>query len=423
MIEAWRTYGDVVRLRMGGVFVSHLLLHPDAVKRVLQDAHAQYGKVPWYNEKLKAVIGEGLFTSEGSLWLRQRRLAQPAFHRQRLALLGTVITDEVGRMLRRWQTYVDFAQPLEVRAEMMRLTMAVVARALLGSEVRQEADEIGRAIDVSIDYTFRRMQSYFDLPGRLPLPSTRRFQGALAVLDRIVYRIIQERRASGEARDDLLDMLMSARDEETGEGMSDRQVHDEAMTIFLAGHETTAVALTWTWYLLSRTPQVLERLRAELDRVLAGRTPTVEDLPRLAYTEMVIQEALRLYPPAWLLSRRAMEDDEIAGFHIPAHTTVYLCPFITHRHPDFWENPEGVDPDRFSPERSAGRPRYAYFPFGGGPRQCIGNGFAMMEAQLALAMMAQRYRLELAPGQSVLLDPKITLRPRDGLMMRVRPIA
>jgi cytochrome P450 len=212
-------------------------------------------------------------------------------------------------------------------------------------------------------------------------------------------------------------MLLAARDEDTGEGMNDRQVHDEVMTIFLAGHETTAVLLSWTWYILSRHPQIWERLRAELSDVLGGRTPTVEDLPRLGYTEMLTQEALRLYPPAWVLTRMPKEDVEIGGYRIPRGATIYLSPYVTHRHPAFWDNPEGVDPERFSPERGAGRPRYAYFPFGGGPRQCIGSGFALMEAQLVLATAAQRYRLELVPGQRIALDPKITLRPRGGLLM------
>ncbi len=416
-MESWRQYGDVVRFRLGGPFIGHLLAHPDAVKHVLQDGQTNYGKVPWYNDKFKSLIGEGLFTSEGSLWLRQRRLAQPAFHRQRLAALGTIMTDAAEELWRCWEPLLESGRPLDVRAEMMRLAMSVVARALLGGDVSHEAETIGHAIDVAIDYTYGRMQSYFDLPGRFPLPSTRRFERARAELDAIVYRIIAERRHSSEDRGDLLSMLLAAQDQDTGERMSDTQVHDEVMTIFLAGHETTAVALTWAWYLLSRHPDVAERLRAELHAALGGRTPTVEDLPSLRYTEMLLQETLRLFPPAWLMTRMPREDDEIGGYRIPARTPIYLCQYITHRHPAFWDNPEGVDPERFSPERSAGRPRWAYFPFGGGPRQCIGSAFALMEAQLVLATIAQRCRLDLVPGQRIVLDPKITLRPRDGLLM------
>ena len=417
LVESWRQYGDVVRFRLGGPFVGHLLVHPDAVKIVLQDNQTNYGKVPWYNDKFKSLIGEGLFTSEGGLWLRQRRLAQPAFHRQRLAGLGAIMTDAATELLEHWEPLLDGGRHVDVRAEMMRLAMSVVARALLGGDVSNEAETIGHAIDTAIDYTFERIQSYFDLPGRFPLPSTRRFERARSELDAIVYRIIAERRRSSEDRGDLLSMLLAARDADTGEGMSDTQVHDEVMTIFLAGHETTAVALTWAWYLLSRHPHVAERLRTELDVVLAGRLPTVEDLARLPYTEMVVQETLRLFPPAWLMTRMGREDDEIMGYHIPARTPIYLCQYITHRHPDFWDNPEGVDPERFSPERSVGRHRWAYFPFGGGPRQCIGSAFALMEAQLALATIAQHCRLDLVPGQRIVLDPKITLRPRYGLLM------
>jgi cytochrome P450 len=266
------------------------------------------------------------------------------------------------------------------------------------------------------------MQSYFDLPGRFPLPSTRRFERARAELDAIVYRIIAERRQSSGDRGDLLSMLLAAQDEDTGERMSDTQVHDEVMTIFLAGHETTAVALTWTWYILSRHPHIAEGLRAELREVHGGRAPTVQDLPALKYTEMLLQETLRLFPPAWLMTRMPREEDKIGGYRIPARTPVYLCQYITHRHPDFWDNPEGVDPERFSPERSAGRHRWAYFPFGGGPRQCIGSAFALMEAQLVLATIAQHCRLDLVPGQRIVLDPKITLRPRYGLFMTLHRV-
>jgi cytochrome P450 len=420
LTESWCEYGDVVRFRLGGPFIGHLLVHPDAVKIVLQENHTNYSKVPWYNDKFKSLIGEGLFTSEGSVWLRQRRLAQPAFHRQRLAALGTIMTDAAEELLQQWEPLTDTGRQIDVRAEMMRLAMTVVARALLGGDVSREAETIGHAIDIAIDYTFQRIQSYFDLPGRFPLPSTRRFERARAELDTIVYRIIAERRADAGDRGDLLSMLLAARDADTGEGMSDTQVHDEVMTIFLAGHETTAVALTWAWYILSRHPQVAERLRAELREVLGGRAPTVEDLPALKYTEMVMQETLRLYPPAWLMTRMGRDDDEIMGYHIPARTPIYLCQYLTHRHPAFWDNPEGVDPERFSPERSVDRPRWAYFPFGGGPRQCIGSAFALMEAQLALATIAQHCRLDLVPGQRIVLDPKITLRPRYGLLMTLR---
>jgi cytochrome P450 len=249
------------------------------------------------------------------------------------------------------------------------------------------------------------------------LPSTRRFLQTRAAVDELVYRMIRERRHSTEDRGDLLQMLMDARDEETGESMSDLQLHDELISMIFAGHETVSTCLTWTWYLLSRNSCIAERLYSELDEVLGGRTPTVDDIPRLSYTTMLIQEALRLYPPIWLVPRTNLQDDEIGGFHIPAKSMLFLVPYVTHRHPDFWENPEGVDPERFTPERSAGRPRYAWFPFGGGPRQCIGNSFALLEMQLIVATVAQHFRLNLVEGHKVELRPMVTLRPKYGMRM------
>jgi len=237
------------------------------------------------------------------------------------------------------------------------------------------------------------------------------------MLDKVVHGIITQRHQQGTDMGDLLSMLLSARDEETGQGMSDQQVHDEVMTLLLAGHETTANALTWTWYLLSQSPDVECRLHAELDQVLAGQLPTVERLADLPYTRMVLEEALRLYPPVFGLSRKPIADDEIGGYFVPANTLIWMSPYATHRHPDFWENPEVFDPERFSPQRSAGRPHFAHFPFGGGPRLCIGSNFAMMEAQLILTTVAQHYRLRLVPGHSVVPEVLLTMRPRNGLPM------
>ncbi len=253
---------------------------------------------------------------------------------------------------------------------------------------------------------------------RLPLPANRRFDKALQTIDEVVHRIIRERRRSGqEGGDDLLSMLMEARDEETGETMSDRQIRDEVTTIYLAGHETTAVTLAWAWYLLSKSPDVARQVREEVSLVLGDRTPGIEDLPNLTYTRMVLDETLRLYPAAWMISRTAVEEDEIGGYRIPAGHTLFLSPYFTHRRTDLWPNPEGFDPERFAPENGNGRPRFAYYPFGGGPRLCIGNNFALMEATLIVAMVMQRYRLDLMPGQTVKAHPKGTLRPRPGVWM------
>jgi cytochrome P450 len=273
------------------------------------------------------------------------------------------------------------------------------------------------AVTIANEHTNRRLLAPVNPPEWLPLPSTRRFLSTREAVDALVYRLIAERRRSGEDRGDLLSQLLGARDEETGESMSDEQLHDELISMIFAGHETVSLGLTWTWYLLATAPPAVRRLQREVAEVLEGRTPTVEDVPDLRYTTMVIEEALRLYPPIWLVPRAPIADDEVGGYRIQAGTMIFLCPYVTHRHPDFWDEPEGFDPERFTEERSAGRPRYAWFPFGGGPRQCIGAPFALLEMQLVVAMIAQRYRLTLVPGHPIALEPMVTLRPRHGMLM------
>lgn len=422
LFAGWRQYGDVVRFRFGGTIQAYLLAHPDHVKHVLQDNHRNYRKDPVSYEKLKPTVGEGLLTSEGDRWLRQRRLIQPSFHRQRIATLGAVMTGSTLAMLDRWKTYLDNRQPFDVSAEMMRLTLEIVSKSLFGADVGRDADAVGRAVAFASRHTNERMQSYFELPQRLPLPGNRRFRSELKVLDSVVFRLIDQRRKSGQEMGDLLAMLLDAHDEGSDQRMTDRQLRDEVMTIFLAGHETTSIALSWTWYLLSGHPDVARRLRSELADVLGGRPPMVDDLASLPYTRQVIEESLRLYPPAWIVARSPLADDTVGGYWIPAGKAVWLSPYVTHRHPAFWENPEGFDPERFSAERSEGRSRYAYFPFGGGPRQCIGNSFALQEAQLVLATVAQRYHLDLLPGHPIVLDPLITLRPRHGIWVTLRSV-
>ncbi len=412
-----RQYGDVVRFRTTGPFNAFLLSHPDDVEYVLRKNARNYPKEEFVNAKLKLFLGEGLLTSEGEFWLRQRRLAQPAFHRQRLAALATLMTDATGAMLARWEPDAGSGRPLDVADEMAHLTLGIVGRALLGVDLSEKAGALGRAFEVALEHVNHRSTHMLAVPERIPTPRNRRFLMARRKLDEAVYRIIAERRRSGEDTGDLLSMLLAARDEETGEGMSDQQLRDEVVTILIAGYETTADALAWTWYLLGAHPETRARLRAELAAVLAGRVPTVEDLPQLPYTRMVLQEAMRLYPPAWGLLRQAREDDEIRGYRIPARVRIVISQYVVHRHPGFWEEPERFDPERFAPGRVASRPPFAYFPFGGGQRMCIGNNFAMMEAQLILATVAQRYRLDLVPGHPVEPEPLITLRPRHGVLV------
>lgn len=418
LLGAARQYGDVVYLRLGFQRV-YLISHPDHVKHVLQDNYRNYRK-PTRVDKVKALFGEGVTVSEGDLWRRQRCLLEPAFHPQRIAALATVMTDETAAMLKRWCVFAERGQPLDIAAEMMRLTQGIAVKTLFSTDLGEEAEAIRDALTIALEHINRRAWAFIDLPGWLPTPRNRRFWRALRTLDKVVYRMIDERRHSEKDTGDLLSLLLQARDEETGEGMSDAEVRDQVMTLFIAGHEPTANALAWTWYLLSKHPGVERQLHAELMTVLGERIPTSQDLPHLAYTRMVIEEAMRLYPPTWLTARTPMEDDEIGGHHIPVNSVLLLSPYVTHRHPTFWENPEGFDPERFTPERSAGRPRYAYFPFGGGPRMCMGKGFALMEAQLIVAMVAETYRLHLVPGHPVEPQSSIALRPRHGVLMTLQ---
>jgi len=414
-------YGDVVRYR-GGPYYIYLVSHPDQIKHILQDNNQNYLKGFSY-QILKPVLGQGLLTNEGESWLTQRRLAQPAFHRQRIARMSGLMVDSSERMLRRWAQRPRPDQPVDILGEMTRLTLEIVSRTLLGSDVGEATDRVALAVRELQAHVNYRATHLFSLGERWPTPRNRRFQRWLSILDSIVYEIIERHRSGEGDSDDLLSMLLQARDEGSGEGMSDRQLRDEVMTIFLAGHETTANALTWTWYLLSQHPEQEALLHAELDRVLGDRAPQYLDLAALPYGRMVLEESMRLYPPAWAVGRFAIGDDDLGAYHLPAKSQVIMSPYVTHRHPDFWDEPERFDPGRFTPQRSAGRPRFAYFPFGGGPRMCIGADFAMIEAQLVLAATAQRYRLRLNEGHRVEPEALVTLRPKHGMMVRLEPRA
>jgi cytochrome P450 len=420
VLDVASTYGEVARYR-----VAHTRMYqvssPEGVGRILHDNHRNYSKDVATFGTLKLFLGNGLFTSDGDFWRRQRRLAQPAFHRRRVAAFRGLMTDATLEMLDRWRPLADRGQPLDVAREFSRLTMEVVTRALFSTSVEGDLGTIGGAIATLLDDVTFRFTFPFYPPLRVPTPRNRRFLAARAALDEVVYGIISGRHRSPGEHDDLLALLMEARDEDTGEGMSDKQLRDEVITLFLAGHETTANALTWASYLLSTHVAVARRLQAEVDEALEGRIPTASDLPRLPYTRMVIDETLRLYPPAWITNRRAIEADTVCGNRIPADAMVSISPYVTHRDPKLWENPEGFDPDRFSPKRAAGRPHYAYFPFGGGPRQCIGKGFALMEATLVLALLYQRCEMHLVPGRKVETEALATLRPRYGMWMTAHP--
>jgi cytochrome P450 len=410
-----RTLGDVVALRFAWRRV-WLLGHPDLVEAVLVTRARDFGK-HWALRLNPAVFGNGLLTSEGDFWLRQRRLMQPAFARARLTGLAPEMVAAAVRLLERWAP----GRVVDVEAEMMLLTMDIAARTLLGVDATADAEAVADAIGVLQDSFLTLFTRPVPLPLWLPTPLHRRIHRAVYRLDTILYRFIAQRRAEPRERGDVLSLLLHARDEADGTGMSDRQVRDEAMTLFLAGHETTALALSWAWYLLATHPEAEARLAEEWQQVLGGRDPTSDDLPRLRYTETVVHEALRLYPPAAVFGREALRECELGGYRVPRGTTVIMSPWVLHRDPRWWDEPEAFRPERWATGHPARTPKYAYAPFGGGPRLCIGSGFAVMEAVLILATLGQRYRFTVVPGHRVEPFPTFTLRLAHGLPARLEP--
>ncbi|MBA2662751.1 MAG: cytochrome P450 [Bradymonadaceae bacterium] len=423
LLKAQQEYGDVVRFRFAHQ-PGALFSEPEDIAHLLIKNHRNYRKKTRGYAAMSALIGNGLVTSEGDFWLRQRRIAQPSFHKKRIAGFATSMAAAAERMAKDWAPRAKNQEAFDVADEMMKLTLQIVGETLLSADVSSNASEVSGALDIALHYVLDRIRFPFMLPQGFPTARNRELKRAIAILNQIVMRIIAERRAApegAEAPADLLTMLMEARDEESGEGMTDVQLRDEVMTMFLAGHETTANALSWTWHLLGQNPDCEARLHAELDEVLAGRTPTFEDLPKLVYTRMVIDESMRLYPPVPLVARMSHEADVISGYQIPPNLFIFICPYVTHRHPKYWPDAERFDPERFDPQNPIERPRFAYFPFLGGPRQCIGNTFAIMEAQLCLATIASRYRLRPVAGHPVEPELTITQRPRYGLKMTIEP--
>jgi cytochrome P450/predicted Zn-dependent protease len=403
-----RTYGDIVALRFGrkrALFLNH----PDHVEYVLVTGHRNFTK--YHKRVFDPILGKGLFTSEGDLWLRQRRLAQPAFQRQRLAVHGETIVALAERMLMTWKD----GETRDLHEEMMRLMLEIAAKTILGIDVLEEAHDFGRALETALKIIEAPSGRFTWLHGWLLTPNSLRLRQALHRLDDVIYRLIDQRRTSGDDWDDLLSSLLRARLDHDGSRMNDEQLRDEAMNLFLAGRETTALALSWTLYLLAQHPGAMSELETELHAVLGGRAPTVADLPQFHYTEWVLMESLRLFPPAFSLGRKVIRDCEIGGYHVPASTMLLLVPWVLHRDPRYFENPDMFQPNRWADGLAQRLPKYAYFPFGGGPRVCIGSAFAMMNAVLTLATIAQKFRLALAPGYVVTLYPNITLRPLHGI--------
>jgi cytochrome P450 len=366
-------------------------------------------------KRARRVLGRGLLTSEGNFHRRQRRLAQPAFHKQRIAGYAAVMTEYTAWTRDRWRE----GETLDIAQEMMRLTLAIVAKTLFDADVESEAAEIGQALTEILKMFETFSSPLTDILDKLPTPGNRRISRARQRLDETIYRIIEDRRDSGEDRGDLLSMLLMAQDEEGSGGMSDDQLRDELMTLFLAGHETTANALAWTWYLLSQNPGVEAKLHSEIDRVLDGRPPSAEDVPRLEYTEMVLTESMRCYPPVWVMGRRSVGSYKVGEYTIPAGSIVLLSQYVMHHDERYYPEPFKFDPERWAPGARAARPKYSYFPFGGGPRLCIGEQFAWMEGILIIATLAQRWKLRKVTSQPVQLQPLITLRPKNGIRMAI----
>jgi cytochrome P450 len=402
-----RTYGDITGMRYY-TFRSFFINHPDYIEDVLVTNARKFhkGRVLLAN---KILFGEGLLTSEDSFWLRQRRLAQPAFHRARIATYAETMVRYTERALENWRA----GEERDIHQEMMRITLQIVGKTLFDADVAGDAHEVGKSLELLLEIgaDFRRALLF---PIWVPTPQNIRKKRAVRRLDKIIYRIIGERRESGRDAGDLLSMLLAARDED-GSRMTDKQLRDESTTLFLAGHETTANALSWTWWLLAQNPAAEKKLHAELDNLLGGRAPTLDDVARLKYTENVLTESLRLYPPAWGTARVAIEEHEIGGYQVPKGTGISLSQWVMHRDPRWFERAEEFLPERWEDGLAKRLPRFAYFPFGGGPRQCIGNTFALMEATLVLATIAQRYRFRLVANHPVVPLPSITLRPRHGI--------
>ena len=410
-----REYGDIVSLRLAGWPVV-LLSNPDYAEYVLVRNHRNFIKFPLFFRHVRAIFGDGLLTSEGEFWHRQRRLAAPAFNPQRVAGYGDTMVQDAERMLATWRPN----ELRDVHTDMMAVTLRIAAKTLFNAELDREIADIGEAFDMIVDEIAKRVRRPLRIPDAIPTPGNIRYLRGVRRVDRLVNAIIEQRQRDGGDHGDLLSMLMLARDDE-GKPMTDRQLRDEVITLLLAGHETTALALSWSWYLLSQHSEIDARLAAELREVLGGRAPTVNDLPRLRYAEAVVTEAMRIYPPAWGFGREALADCEIGGYAIPAGTTVVVSTWVSHRNPRYFQDPTAFRPERWDNNFAATLPRFAYIPFGGGPRICIGNRFAMMEAVLVLATVAQRFRLEWQPDRPVVPMPSITLRPKGGVW--VKPVS
>ena len=421
MTEAAAEYGDAARIAIGPKTL-YFFNHPDHAKHVLADNAANYHKGIGLIQARRA-LGDGLLTSEGELWRKQRRMIQPAFQHKRIAEQAGAVAEEAAKLVARLRTH-EGGGPVDVLHEMTGLTLGVLGRTLLDADLGEHGS-IGQAFEAVQDQAMFEMVSMGMVPTWVPLPKQRKFRRARAELQEVVDRLVAERverdagRTDGE---DVLSRLILSTRQETDPQVGTVRMRDELVTLLLAGHETTASTLGWTFYLVDRHPEVLERLHAEAVEVLGDRLPVYEDLHRLRYTGMVVEEVMRLYPPVWILPRQAQAEDEVDGYRVPAGADVLICPYTLHRHPEFWKEPEQFLPERFEPAQREGRPRYAYIPFGAGPRFCVGNSLGLMEATFAIAMIARELRLVKVPGHQVVAEPMLSLRVRGGLPMTVHSV-
>lgn len=417
--QARQDYGDYVRLRVVPGFHCYLLTHPDAVEHVLHKSHKNYRKPDIFYKSVGLLVGDGLFTNEGEPWLNQRRLAQPAFHSQYLAQLCPLMVQAAETFVREQEAGVG--QPIDILDGMMKLGLRIASTTLFSADISGDADATGKAFRAAFAHVSNRLNSLQLIPNWFPTKSNRSFAQVKRLLDRTVMELIAGRRNNPSKPHDLLTMLLNAKDEQTGESMPQRLLMDEVLTLLTAGHENVGAALSWTWYLLGQHPDVQNDVYEEVHARLQDRSPTIDDLPHLPLVKAVFEESMRLYPPGWGELRETISADEINGFAIPAKAIIILCQWVTHRHPDFWEEPERFKPERFLSSSSANRHRFAYFPFGGGPRICIGMQFALIEGPLVLATILQRFRVQLVSDHPIEPDATFTLRPKHGVKVILHP--
>ncbi|MCE7946832.1 MAG: cytochrome P450 [Chloroflexi bacterium CFX4] len=410
-MDTFKRFGDFACMRVGHKLVFQIS-NPEIAHQVLVTQADQFHKDDLINRSLRPITGNGLLLSEDDFWRKQRKLAQPAFHHKRIEAYATAMVEETERVLATWQT----DQPFNVMAEMTKLALNIVARTMFSADVSDVAARVSQLASVLLEAANNRVALFTTLYDLLPTPNKRQEKQALQEIDALLSQIIRKHRARGTDNGDLLSMLLAAKDED-GNSMSDQQLRDEVITIFLAGHETTAVTLAWAWALLAQNPDVEAKLWAELDSVLGGRPPTLADLANLPYTEMIIKEAMRLYPPAGGLTRTPLTDIQVGEYVMPKGSNVFVSTHVMHRDPRYFPEPEKFIPERFSKEREADIPRYAYIPFGAGPRICIGNAFAMLEARLLLATIAQRFKLSLVEGHPIVPELLFTIRPKYGVQV------